>query len=79
MTEICIPSFIAAALGLTSTSYPGHLHTDAYDSHYYRAHHPPAAAATAAAAATQGFQGRTTALFDADAKSRLNTNANKIF
>ena len=40
---------IAAALGLTSTSYPGHLHTDAYDSHYYRAHHPtthPAAAAT---------------------------------
>ena len=43
---------IAAALGLTSTSYPGHLHTDAYDSHYYGARHP-----AAAAAATTGQHG----------------------
>ena len=45
-------SHIAAALGLTSTSYPGHLHTDAYDSHYYGARHP-----AATAAATTGQHG----------------------
>ena len=48
MTSLSAP-FIAAALGLTSTSYPGHLHTDAYDSHYYGARQP-----THHAAATQG-------------------------
>ncbi len=45
------------ALGLTSTSYPGHLHTDAYDGHYYRTH--GAGAYGAGAAGTAGAYHQT--------------------